>query len=310
MKKSAILTVLFVIVLAAALGSGWRAFGKTLSLNYENAEKYAAGDAVIKETVKNLDVHWTSGDVTVAYHDKDTVEVAETSKKPLAEGDKLRWWLDGDTLRVQFRKPGLRLGWSLDKQLTITLPQGMKLDSAAIRLTSGDMHIPAIEASDLALKTTSGDIDVAQVGSAETVALGSTSGDIAAALADAASVDAETTSGGIRLTQTGASNELRVNATSGDIDVTVDRAGTAKVTGTSGNIRVAFGAFEDLTVDTTSGSVTAELPAEPGFSGEVSTTSGSVDSAVALEKEGKTYRCGDGSGRVYIHTTSGDVHLQ
>lgn len=329
MKKSAILTILLVIVLAVGLGGTWRAFGRGLGLSYENADKYSVGDAVIDGAVKNLDVHWTSGDVTIAYHDGDTVELTETSKKPLSESDRLRWWLDGDTLRVQFRKPGLRLGWSLDKQLTLTLPKGAKLGTAAIELTSGDMRIPSIEASAIALESTSGDIEVAQAGSADEVSLNSTSGNIVATLFDAAKVTADTTSGNIILTQTGATDALCAQSTSGSVSATLERvgesafestsgnvevsiteAGTAKLSSTSGDIRVAVGAFEDLSVDTTSGSVTAELPAEPGFAGEVSSTSGSVDSAIALEKDGRTYRCGDGSARVQIHTTSGDISLQ
>lgn len=329
MKKSAILTILLVIVLALGLGGVWRAFGRGMGLSYENADKYTAGNAVIDGAVKNLDVHWTSGDVTIAYHDEDTVELTETSKKPLSESDQLRWWLDGDTLRVQFRKPGLRLGWSLDKQLTLTLPKGAKLGTAAIELTSGDMHIPEIEANTLALESTSGDVEVVQTGSAEEVSLNSTSGNIVATLSDAAKVTADTTSGNVILTQNGAVDALRAESTSGsvsatlermgegafestsgDVDVSIAEAGAAKLSSTSGDIRVAVGAFEDLSVDTTSGSVTAELPAEPGFAGEVSSTSGSVDSAIALEKDGKTYRCGDGSAHLKIHTTSGDIHLQ
>ena len=329
MNKTAILTILLVIVLAAGLGGAWRAVGGGLGLSYENADKYAVGNAVIDGAVKHLDVHWTSGDVTIAYHDGDTVELAETSKKPLSESDQLRWWLDGDTLRVQFRKHGLRLGWSLDKQLTLTLPKGAKLGTAAIELTSGDMHIPEIEASTLALETTSGDIEVVQTGSADEVTLYSTSGDIVATLGDAAKVTADTTSGKVILAQNGAADALRAQSTSGsvsatlgrvgegafestsgDIDVSIAEAGAAKLSSTSGDIRVAVEAFEDLSVDTTSGSVTASLPVEPGFAGEVSTTSGSVDSAIALEKDGNTYRCGDGSARLRIHTTSGDVHLQ
>ena len=310
MKRSAILTVLLVIVLALGLGGTWRAFGRSLGLSYENADKYTAGNAVIEDAVKNLDVHWTSGDVTIAYHDEDTVEVAETSKKPLAEGDQLRWWMDGDTLRVQFRKPGLRLGWSLDKQLTITLPEGARLDTAAIGLTSGDMRIPAIEADAIRLDTTSGDIEVAQVGRASEVALESTSGSIAATLDDAANVTAETTSGDVALTQTGKADSLRADSTSGSVAVSADEARAVDVHSVSGSVRVALGAFEELNASSTSGDVTATLPVEPGLTGEASSTSGSVDSAIALEKEGNTYRCGDGSACFSIHTTSGDIRLQ
>ena len=65
-------------------------FGRTLG-GYANAEKYTAGETEITEAVNHLDISWTSGKVTVAYHAKDTVELRETSKTALQEDQKMRW---------------------------------------------------------------------------------------------------------------------------------------------------------------------------------------------------------------------------
>ena len=101
----------------------------------------------------------------------------------------------------------------------------------------------------------------------------------------------------------------KASTTSGEIDADGESAGTAKVGCTSGDIRLHLGAFDELRIDTTSGDVTAALPTEPGYRARVTTTSGSFNADVPLSKDGDEYLCGDGSGRVEIQVTSGDVRL-
>ena len=83
----------------------------------------------------------------------------------------------------------------------------------------------------------------------------------------------------------------------------------AKLGSTSGDIRVRVKAFDTMKIGSTSGSVDAELAAEPGFTAEISTTSGDFSSDLALSKAGNTWSCGDGSAKLEIGTTSGNVKL-
>ena len=69
-------------------------------------------------------------------------------------------------------------------------------------------------------------------------------------------------------------------------------------------------AVRALRINTTSGSVSAFLPENPGFTARLGTTSGSVDYALPLNKQESEYVCGDGSGSVDIHTTSGNIRLE
>ena len=304
-------------------------FGRSMGIDYANADRYTAGDTVVTAPVENLDINWTSGKVSVEYHDGPEIRVSETSDRGLSEDDRLRWWLDGTTLRVQYRKAGIRLSLfsvTPSKTLTLSLPKGTALKTVSVRATSADIIAPELTADELTLESTSGDILVSAeartlnggstsgnlqltLGSVDLVSLTATSGSISVTLKDAKDLFLSSTSGDLFLTQRGETENLKLNTTSGHITLDTDKAAKVSVSSTSGSVTAAIRAFEDLSVGCTSGSVNAALPDAPGFTGEFQTTSGSFSSEIALEKSGNTYTCGDGSARCSIHTTSGNISV-
>ena len=333
MKKSTITTAALAVCLAALAVCAWLMFSGSVSLaggiTYPNADKYTAGDAKISGSVNSLFIDWTEGRVNIEYHAGSGVTVSETADRALSEDDKLRWWLDGDTLRIRYAKSGFRFSLtSLNKVLTVSLPEGTVLKSADIGSTSGDLNIPALaadeirldstsgnitaatEAKKLTVSATSGSIDVRQDGDAGAVTLGSTSGSIACALGSAKDVAADSTSGSVSLTLSGSADNVSLHSTSGEIGAEIASAGKAEISSTSGNVTVKLSAFGSLKIGSTSGSVTARLPAEPGLTCTADTTSGSFSSDLALAKDGNRYTCGDGSAAVSIDTTSGNIRLE
>ena len=311
MKNTNLLKLATVICVVALLACALGILFKTVhfGIRYANAEQYTAGGAELTGAVKNLDIHWTSGAVNVAYHDGDTVLISETAKKAISGDAELRWWLDGDTLRVQYAKSGYFSFHSPDKVLTVTLPEGLALGNVDIDLTSGDVSVPDLRADAVAIGVTSGDVALKQSGESESVVLSGTSGHIDADVEKAGKLSVSVTSGAIRTTFTEA-DEVDLSITSGDITMTGGSARKARIDTTSGKIGVRLAAFDALKIDATSGDITAALPSTPGYRAEIDTTSGRFDYAVALSRDGDAYTCGDGSGRVEIHSTSGDVRLE
>ena len=160
MTKSKTFTVALIVVLILLGLSAWLMFGRTAAgMSYPNADQYTVGNTTVTKPVNNLYVDWTSGRVNIEYHDGTGVIVSETANRDLSEDDKLRWWLDGDTLRIRFAKPGFRISVNLDKHLTVSLPKGTVLKSADIGTTSGDVFTPALAADDIRLGSISGSID-------------------------------------------------------------------------------------------------------------------------------------------------------
>ena len=327
MSRNKVLGLAMIVCAAVLAAAVALSLGNGIGYRYENAEKYTAGGGTVSGTVRNLDVDWIDGNVTLAYHDSPEVLISETARQGISGDLELRWWLDGDTLRVKYAKSGtFHLNWNLHKQLTLTLPEGTELQNAGLSATSGALIIPSVKAESLKLRVTSGEIraaaDAASVdckmtsgdmtldlsGSAREVLASATSGNIRITAREADKIDAGVTSGLVQV-KADRAGDLKAGATSGNLDIDVAEAGKVKLKGTSAGISVKLRKLEDLEVDVTSGNVAAYLPAEPGFRAKVSTTSGRFEYGMSLTKQGSEYICGDGSAAVNIHATSGDVRI-
>ena len=327
MTTIAVICAVFLIAAAAfAIGSICNVMGAT----YENAESYTKGAADISENVKNLDIHWISGRINVAYHKENTVLLEESANKSVSADMEMRWWLDGDTLRVQYSKSGAHFFnfsfTNLQKTLTVTLPESISLKDVAINATSADMEIPSLRAEAVRLNATSGNINASA--DAPAIDVEATSGDVAMKTGENADeLSVVTTSGKITL-EAGNAGRAKVGSTSGDLNITggtmksIEAGATSgqirlalkgsddvQIDTTSGDIKVELGALKSLKVKATSGDVTALLPETPGFTADLHTTSGDVHNALKMSSDGSTYVCGDGSGTVEIHTTSGEVTI-
>ena len=268
---------------------------------------FTSGGATITDAVENIDIEWTAGSVTVAYHDEDTVILEESSDRPINGDDRMRWKMDGKTLVIEYNSPVLFRFFTPTKALTVTLPKGISLKKTEISTTSADINIPELNAEEVVFGSTSGDVNATVTapavrgestsgdvilklnGKVNSVKMGSTSGRLSLALEEAERAELGTTSGGINL-EAGSVKRADLGSTSGDINV---KART----------------FEQMKIETTSGGVTAELSADPGFTARVSTLSGDLSSDLALSRKGDILTCGNGSGKLEIGTTSGDIRL-
>ena len=329
MARSKKLALAFVLCAAALVLAVLLSVGSVMDaagVNYENADRYQAGDAVVTGTVRNLDIRWVNGRVDLVYGQDSAISLKETSDKPIRDDMRLRWYLDGETLRVRYAKSGLRLTALQEKTLTLTLPEGIALERADIEATSGELNIPELTAGTLALRVTSGDITAAAA--AQTVTAASTSGNIGLKLSGKTeSVKVSVTSGNVRVEAEDA-GAVSAAATSGDIDlsalkaaqtdvsattgrVTVDIAEAQRVHAdvTAGDVRIGLGAFDTLDVSATAGNVRLKLPDSPGFTARLSTTSGTVENSMPLSHKDGSYVLGDGSGSVTVRTTSGGIRL-
>ncbi len=328
MSKYKIVTAALILCLLAIGVCAWFMFGSSAGLTYANADKYTAGDTTVTEPVRILYVDWTEGAVNIEYHSGSGIVISETADKALSENDKLRWWLDGDTLRIRYARSDFRISAKLNKKLTVSLPEGTVLNTADLSVTSAEMNIPDLVADEIRLDSTSGDITavtatkkltasatsgdmrITQAGEIGDVNLFSTSGSIECVLTGARGVYADSTSGAISLTLSEGAEKVRAGSTSGNVYADTAFAGKADLSSTSGSVIAKVASFGELKIHSTSGAVTAYLPEKPGFTCSVDTTSGSFGSGIALAKDGKNYVCGDGSAKCVIDTTSGDVRIE
>lgn len=322
MKSNKLLKVLAALCAAVLLAGAW-------IMPLAQAEQVHVGDGETAATVRELKINWTSGKVHIAYHSGNTILIGETITGTVSDDMRMRWFVEGDTLTVEYDQPGFHL-FSLtphEKELTVTLPERFVLEKANITATSADLDIPALYADSVKLKSTSGDIrarvtarnikgemtsgdmELQVMSAAEGIELESTSGSIILESAwDAGETEIKTTSGHIQaaVKRTG---EFKASSTSGDMHVILGETRKVKFKSTSGNVTAEIARMEELDIRTTSGDVTAHLPTAPGFTARVETASGDFQHTLPLNKEGKTYRCGDGSAKAEIHTASGNINI-
>ena len=294
-----------------------------------HAKEDQLGNAEISADIRNLEIQWTAGKVTVAYHSENFIRVSEKTSGLISGYMRLRWFLDGDTLRIEYDQPGFHLLSLLphSKELTVTLPQGIALDNVSITAASAEMNIPVLYADSVTLQTdsgaihamvdaqsikanlTSGAMDLQVMREAEQVLLESSSGNISL-IANGAIREAavSTVSGKIRAAVQQAGN-FKASSTSGDIQAAVGQATKAVITSTSGKVFVETDGMDALSIRTTSGGVTAYLPTEPGFTARIETVSGRFMNQLPMTGQGNTYVAGDGSGKVEISTVSGNILL-
>ena len=289
------------------------------------ASGYAEGGAVIRETVDSLDIDWTSGKVTVIRSAGDAFEISETSDKPIPDNQKMQWQLDGKTLKIRHSRPGIRITGDVEKELTVKVPESARFEEVSIDATSGEILLPALPADKLDLKVTSGliqaeadakdiragatsgDIRLTLVSAADEVKMAATSGSVSLEGGKADRVKASITSGGIGIRMDEV-RRLDAGSTSGNILVDAGKTEEAEIQGASGNIQAVFRAFEELDVGTTSGSVSLKLPVQPGFTADMD-NSGALEYSLPFARQGDKYVCGDGSGKVEVHCTSGDIRI-
>ena len=262
-------------------------------ISYPDGEMFTPGEIEISEPVRNLDIGWLSGDIHIAYHSNPTVTVTERSEQEISEKDRMHWRLDGDTLRVRYAESGTRTSLALEKELTITLPEGTALDTALFESTSGNLVIPSLRAGKITANVKSGDIDASVAAKRMTVlsvsgnvrlqleekaddlSVVSASGDVRVEGIDAERIQISTASGDIDTTMKTIA-DFDAKAASGNVHAILEHADRSNIKAASGDVEMKIAEFEALDVNVTSGNVHLFLPEEYGFTTEMKTVLGSI----------------------------------
>lgn len=135
--------------------------------------------AVLADKIRNLEIDWVSGSITIKTGDTDQIIFSETGSD--SEKNTMVWKQTGNTLKIQFRQPKKFLGFSLDfsiggekeKDLTITIPKDWVGTKLSIDSVSAKVDVAEINVKDLDLDTVSGSINL--TGSVTNVELDSVS---------------------------------------------------------------------------------------------------------------------------------------
>lgn len=142
------------IVLAACLMTGCHInYDGDMKFSYEHPERYQIGDAVLSQTINEIDISWLEGNIDIVYADHPEVRIYEKSDITLADSLRMHWYVDNDgCLDIRFCKNGKYKTKSLNnlgKHLTIEVPRGTVLNEIEMDLVSANVNIDSVVCQEL-----------------------------------------------------------------------------------------------------------------------------------------------------------------
>lgn len=339
-----LLAVIAITAIVAA-SAGCYFYDKSLvTYEYYSEEGYEIGGVIASsEKITEAEIDWRVGDIQINCGDK--IEGVESGEK-LETDKRMRWKVSDGKLTVRFWRPSYvaRVEHS-DKDLTVTLPQGIDLKVSCVagtvkigddiqagnvnlESTSGSVKCGSIvSAGKVSLKSTSGSVNAANI-TAKIVKLKSTSGSVKCDNVKAESVDARSTSGSVRIDNI-AAEEVKLDCTSGNIvckkveakeilaqntsgRITIDEAADCsqiEIDTTSGDVEVGLNECTSVVVDAGSGNVTITLLGG-GYTVYCHTSSGEFSATAQFTQKDGRKVFGDGKNSLEIETSSGDIEIR
>ena len=221
------------LILITILISGIRKGGMEIpflsfsSFQYANEEKYTVGDnSITADQLKELDINWVSGSITVEAYDGNTIEVTETSDGDVSNDERVRSCYENGVLTVQYRKSTFLLfggTQSSGKKLHIRIPKTLAegIQNLSLDSVSSENTITGLSVKHCDMDTVSGDLTI--------------DGDVR-------NLELDTVSGKCHLTSKVAPDNIDADSVSGDVTLKIpgDSGFTAEQDGVSGNFNSEF----------------------------------------------------------------------
>lgn len=243
------------------------------SLDYDEEGFVIGGGEVDSQDVTDVKINWTAGQVNVIAYEGDQIEMEETSDTDLEQDYEMRYQLENGILRIQFAKSKVSftgLFKSLNKELTLRIPEDFMLENIDIETTSADVLLQELSAKSMSVNTVSGEIQ----------------GD------------------------NFVTDEMDGETVSGQIVWTGGTASIVDLESVSGKIKVSFPAMPDnISIETVSGSILLGLPENDGFKVEYDKVSGDFDCEfnVKINKNAAIYK--SSKSKIFMETVSGNLKI-
>ena len=299
----------------------------TFSYQYENAEKYTAGDREIDDKITKINIDYISGNVKVKGTDTDSVTVEETANTELDSDHQVHTWVDGDTLYVRYCVSTKSINFNkIEKSLEITIPEAQELDDFVIEVSSGNIDLDGFTTENLnshassgnmnidssatviELKSSSGNVGLTQNGNSDSLKIKASSGNIVIIQnGDCKSFDIDSSSGGVTAAM-GTVNTLNVDVSSGGIKLDADEIKDLTTKASSGHSDISLRkAPETSKINCSSGGIDVSIPEDSDITVHVKISSGEFNYELPFTKDGKDYINGNGTNDMEINCSSGNV---
>ena len=227
---SLLLISVFIAAMIDSGSSGWNIGGIMFVKNeiYKDADSYNVGNKTYTDEIKNLDIHWTSGEINIVIREGDKVEIKESGAGD-DEDFEMRSKIIGDTLDIRFVKSGLRTWHIPDKKLTVYIPPSvaMSLEKIDVKIVSADVTVGnedskssiAFSCDKLNVESVSGDVQIFGMYAKELTTHAVSAKCVFSGKAD--KINIERVSGNVSLTLANTPNKIDIETVSGSINLTL-----------------------------------------------------------------------------------------
>ncbi|GFP74136.1 DUF4097 family beta strand repeat-containing protein [Clostridium fungisolvens] len=245
--------------------------------------------------VDNIQLSFVSGDIV--FHENNENKIKVTLSGSLRSSSeltapKLQYSKNGSTIKVSIQKSSFFGSYSLNSKVDIYLPKDYS-KNLSVSSVSADILLSDKKFINLEAVTTSGDIKLSNI-TVDSLNIKTVSGDMS----------------GSNIT----SNKLVADAVSGKIDFD-NFEGVTKASTISGDITIKYAnLIGNIDAHSTSGDMRLGLPDSSSFTLDSSSTSGDINSRFSLNNTSSGKRSlsgsyGNGTNKLSLHTTSGDITL-
>lgn len=295
LAAAAILTLILVLGifgLGTSFGKGYSSCnGFAVGYSYPNASKYKAGNFTLEEEISQLEINWIGGEVTVKITEGSQVYAEETEVSD--DDKKMRYLVENGKLTIQYQKAKFFSfgNWSKSKNLTVYIPWNMakNMNQINIETVSADIEISDFESNGIGIETVSGQAEIKNL-ITKTLDIEGVSGDIKGSGIQADILNIELVSGSAHME--GVFEKADLEAVSGDLSLGCD----------------SF--IQEVDIETVSGDITLYIPEDNGFSAELDSVSGDLNTEFSVSGKGDTKVYGNGSAEFDFETVSGDVWIK
>lgn len=248
MKASAIIRIILLSLLILILASiliGVLTFhdflgsGRLVAMFGEVEGIVASEGSVSAEEIKNLEINWVSGDVTIVRADVTDISFREDAG--LKEKDQMVWSQKGDKLVIHSSRYKVQLGTSKSKDLVITIPMDYNINNLTISTVSANFSADSLTANTVSINAVSGECDFSGNNTFGDMNVDTVSGDVTfnGILRE---LTCEGVSANFRGFFTETPNSIQVDGVSGNIDITLpaDAGFTAELDTLNGHFNSDF----------------------------------------------------------------------
>ena len=280
-----ILSIVFIVLLGILLaGIGLKGFleRKDTSVRWEASHSPSASDGeqmsemyTTSSQIREIEIQWVLGTITIEAGDVDQVVYQET---PVSDSRyKMVTKASSDELKIQYCSENAGLSFSMFgteinvvKDLAITVPKDMTLESLEIEAASAEVIIRGLTIDEVSLDTASGKCEL------EGCRIGE--------------LDVDTASGDIRFN--GSLNVLDFDAASAEFEGCFDNTPRR------------------IKMDSMSGDIDITLPSDAGFTVSMDAMSSGITSDFETVIRNGDYICGNGYCQIEYSGMSGDITIR